>query len=81
MFDPNNHNLQEGNELEVARDLNEVIETLTDGVDISDTGPVARGLMRIARRLAGKSQADIRRMLAKAAVAQAFDELAESGKL
>ncbi len=81
MFDPANHNLTEGPELVVATEMNVAVEALSDGVGMEDASPVFVAFSRIAGELRGKSKPEIRRILAKAGVAQLFDELAEAGHI
>ena len=79
MFDISNYNITPGSNAEgVASDLNKVYEALENGVSFKDdAGPVFTGLLSIALRLRGKTRAEIVDIVAKAAVANVFDELAE----
>lgn len=79
MFDISNYNITPGSNAEgVASDLNKVYEALENGVSFKDdAGPVFTGLSSIALRLRGKTRAEIVDIVAKAAVANVFDELAE----
>ena len=79
MFDISNYNITPGSNAEgVASDLNKVYEALENGVSFKDdAGPFFTGLSSIALRLRGKTRAEIVDIVAKAAVANVFDELAE----
>ena len=80
-FDIAHYNITPGSDADaIAADLNKVYEALADGVNFKDdAGPVFTGLSSIALRLQGKSVAEIKAIMAKASVANVFDELSEAG--
>ncbi len=76
-FDPANHNLTPTEE-ELARALNDVYEALADGIDLKDdSGVLFQSLLKISGLLGGKPLSEIKTSVAKAGVANVFDELAE----
>lgn len=78
-FDLKNYNIEEGSdEAAVAEQLNAVYEAVADGFSFSDdAGPVFLGVSALLSRLSGKSKSEIAKIVAKAAVANVLDELAE----
>ena len=79
-FNPSNHNLSPSEE-ELARELNNVYEALADGIQLADdTGTLFQALLKISSNLRGRSLAEIKTSLAKASVANVFDELADRGR-
>lgn len=80
MFDPLNYQMTQ-DEIEIAEAVNGLVEALSDGVDLADA-PAAVKAVRVAReKLSGAMRSEIRRTLAKVALAQVFDELAEEGHI
>lgn len=78
-FDLSNYNMDAGSvEAAVASQLNAVFEALEDGVSLSDdAGPVALGIAAVFSALKGRPKGEIAMIVAKAAIANVFDELAE----
>jgi hypothetical protein len=79
-FNLDNYNIKPGSSADaVAQALDSVYESLSDGVSVADAVQVFSGLTAAFMQLRGKPLAEIKSVVAHAAVALAFDELAEAG--
>mgnify|MGYP001608874370 FL=1 len=79
-FDLNNYNIQPGSDSAVvAQALDSVFEALADGPDLLDVGPVFAGVTTVVATLQGRPLAEIKAIVARAALAVLLDELTESG--
>jgi hypothetical protein len=78
-FNLDNYNIKPGSSADaVAQALDSVYEALSDGVSVADAVQVFSGLTSAFMQLRGKSVSEIKSVVAHAAVALVFDEVAEA---
>jgi hypothetical protein len=77
-FDLNNYNIESGSKTaKVADWLNAIVDALENGVQLEDAGVAYASASQIYGELKGMSGPELKFLIAKAALANVFDELAE----